>query len=113
MPKMRAVQVSKPKGPLELVERDIPEPGPRRGADQSPGLRRLPQRFADQGGILPGHPISARAGPRSGRRDRCRRRGRGAAGSRASASASAGTAAIAAIATPAGAAISLPARPST
>jgi len=26
--KMRAVQVSKPKGPFELVERDIPEPGP-------------------------------------------------------------------------------------
>ena len=28
MPKMRAVQVSKPGGPLELVEREIPEPGP-------------------------------------------------------------------------------------
>jgi D-arabinose 1-dehydrogenase-like Zn-dependent alcohol dehydrogenase len=26
--KMRAVQVSKPKGPFELVEREIPEPGP-------------------------------------------------------------------------------------
>jgi len=26
MPKMRAVQVTKPKGPLEIVERDIPEP---------------------------------------------------------------------------------------
>ena len=26
--KMRAAQISKPKGPLELVERDIPEPGP-------------------------------------------------------------------------------------
>jgi D-arabinose 1-dehydrogenase-like Zn-dependent alcohol dehydrogenase len=26
--KMRAMQVSKPKGPLELVEREIPEPGP-------------------------------------------------------------------------------------
>src|SRR5262245_33535825 len=26
--KMRAIQVSRPKGPLELVERDIPEPGP-------------------------------------------------------------------------------------
>jgi alcohol dehydrogenase/propanol-preferring alcohol dehydrogenase len=26
MPKMRAIQVSRPKGPLELVERDIPEP---------------------------------------------------------------------------------------
>ena len=26
---MRSVQVSKPKGPLEIVERDIPEPGAR------------------------------------------------------------------------------------
>jgi len=28
MPKMRAVQVASPKGPLELVEREVPEPGP-------------------------------------------------------------------------------------
>jgi alcohol dehydrogenase/propanol-preferring alcohol dehydrogenase len=28
MPKMRAVQVSRPGGPLELVERPIPDPGP-------------------------------------------------------------------------------------
>jgi len=28
MPKMRAVQVSRPGGPLEVVEREIPEPGP-------------------------------------------------------------------------------------
>lgn len=28
MPKMRAVQVSKPKGPFELVEREIPAPSP-------------------------------------------------------------------------------------
>src|SRR6185312_2277758 len=28
MPKMRAVQVSGAKGPLEMVEREIPEPGP-------------------------------------------------------------------------------------
>ncbi len=27
MPKMRAVQVPRPKAPLEVVERDIPEPG--------------------------------------------------------------------------------------
>jgi len=26
---MRSVQVSKPKGPLEIIEKDIPEPGPR------------------------------------------------------------------------------------
>ena len=28
MPNMRAVQVSRPGGPLELVERPIPDPGP-------------------------------------------------------------------------------------
>jgi D-arabinose 1-dehydrogenase-like Zn-dependent alcohol dehydrogenase len=28
MPKMRAVQVPRPGGPLEIVERDIPDPGP-------------------------------------------------------------------------------------
>jgi D-arabinose 1-dehydrogenase-like Zn-dependent alcohol dehydrogenase len=28
MPKMRAVQISRPGGPLELVEREIPQPGP-------------------------------------------------------------------------------------
>src|SRR5436190_2371260 len=28
MAKMRAVQVSRPKGPFEIVEREIPEPGP-------------------------------------------------------------------------------------
>ncbi len=28
MPKMRAVQVTRPKGPFEIVEREIPEPGP-------------------------------------------------------------------------------------
>src|ERR1700758_5269882 len=30
MSKMRAVQVPRPKGPFEIVERDIPEPGPGR-----------------------------------------------------------------------------------
>src|SRR3954447_12545536 len=28
MPKMRAVQVPRPKGPFEMVERDVPDPGP-------------------------------------------------------------------------------------
>jgi D-arabinose 1-dehydrogenase-like Zn-dependent alcohol dehydrogenase len=27
MPKMRAVQVTRPKGPFEIIEREIPEPG--------------------------------------------------------------------------------------
>src|SRR5437588_11918252 len=29
MPKMRAVQVTRPGGPFEMVEREIPQPGPR------------------------------------------------------------------------------------
>src|SRR5579862_9589143 len=29
MPKMRVVQVPRPKAPFEVMERDIPEPGPR------------------------------------------------------------------------------------
>ena len=29
MPRMRAVQATRPGGPLELVEREIPQPGPR------------------------------------------------------------------------------------
>jgi len=29
MPKMRAVEATSPKGPLKLVEREIPQPGPR------------------------------------------------------------------------------------
>ena len=28
MSKMRVAQVTRPKGPFELVEREIPEPGP-------------------------------------------------------------------------------------
>jgi len=28
MPKMRAVQIGSPKGPLEIVEREVPQPSP-------------------------------------------------------------------------------------
>ena len=43
---MRSVQVSKPKGPLEIVEREIPEPGTRRRCirlrcTRRPDLRRF------------------------------------------------------------------------
>ena len=40
---MRSVQVSKPKGPFEIVERDIPEPGPKQGTYQGTSMRRMPQ----------------------------------------------------------------------
>ncbi len=38
---MRAVQVTRVKGPFEIIEREIPNPGPD-NADQSRGLRHLP-----------------------------------------------------------------------
>ena len=40
---MRSVQVSKPKGLLEIVEKDIPEPGARQ-VRISPSVRNLSQR---------------------------------------------------------------------
>ena len=53
-----------------------PRAGGRHGADQGAGLRHLPQRFARQGGAIPGHSVPARPRPRSGRRDRRGRRRR-------------------------------------
>ena len=52
MPKMRAAQVVSAKGPFQIVERDMPGAGRGTGAHSCPGLRRLPQRFADQGGAV-------------------------------------------------------------
>ena len=69
MPKMKAVQVSKPNGPFEVVERDIREPGPGEGAHQGRGVRHLPQRRARDGRArspgsrcraFPGHEIAGR-----------------------------------------------------
>ena len=89
---MRAVQVSRPGGPLELVERPVPDPGPGLRADQGAGLRHLPQRRADQGGPLARDRVPAGAGARGDRRDRRRGPGRSRrGGSPASGSASAGT----------------------
>ena len=45
MSKMRAVQVPRPNEPLELVEREIPEPDAA-GSNQSTGVRNVPQRLA-------------------------------------------------------------------
>ena len=73
MPKMRVVLVSRPGGPFEMVEREIPQPGPRevRVKVQACGL--CHSDVARQGRAFPGHHLSAR--PRS--RDRpCYRRGR-------------------------------------
>ena len=38
---MRSVQVTKPKGPCEIVEREIPEPGTRQVQNQSPSMWHL------------------------------------------------------------------------
>jgi D-arabinose 1-dehydrogenase-like Zn-dependent alcohol dehydrogenase len=42
--KMKVVQVSKAKGDFEIVERDIPFPGPGQVRIRVLGLRRVPQR---------------------------------------------------------------------
>ncbi|MCO5591803.1 hypothetical protein L7F22_045795 [Adiantum nelumboides] len=71
-----SVQVSEPGGPLELVERELPEaghgcPGP------CAGLRRVPQRHVRQGRGDGGRDaVPHRAGPRDRRVGRRRRRGR-------------------------------------
>jgi len=41
MAKMRAVQVPRPKGPLELVEREIPDSGPGRRESRMSGKARF------------------------------------------------------------------------
>ena len=112
MPNMRAVQVSRPGGPLELVERPIPEPGPGsvRIKVQACGICHSDV-MTKEGALARDH-VPARSGARSDRRDR--RRGQGcpvALDRSASASASAGTPGTAATATPAAAATSSPARP--
>ena len=64
--KMRSIQVSKPKGPLEMVEKDIPEPGPRhvRIKVQACGVCHTDSRMKDglfpdiQYPVVPGHEIA-------------------------------------------------------
>jgi len=46
MPKMRVMQVTQPKGPFELVEREISEPGA--------GAVRIRVRLTTQRGVFPG-----------------------------------------------------------
>ena len=85
MAKMRAAQVPAGKGPFQIVERDIPEPGPGLGSRPGAGLRHLPQRLPHEGGDLARPPVPARAGARDRRRRRrARRRSRGLQGRRAS-----------------------------
>ena len=63
---MRAVQVGEQGGDFELVEREVPTPGPRRGPRQGRGLRRLPQRHVRQGGrSSPASPSRSSPGTRS------------------------------------------------
>ena len=76
MPQMKAVQVSKPGGPLELVERPIPEPGRAQVRIKVEACGDLPQRCAGQGWALAGPAISAYSGPRDRRARRCGRAGR-------------------------------------
>ena len=68
MAKMKAEQVPKAGGEFEVVEREIPQPGPGhvRIKVQACGVCHSD---ADQGRRLAGHHVSARAGARSGGRD--------------------------------------------
>ena len=60
---MRVAQVSRPKGPFEIVERPDSGAGRRVGADQGAGVRHLPQRFDHQGGAFPGNSVPAGSRP--------------------------------------------------
>ncbi len=81
MVRMRVAQVAAAGAPLEVVEREVPEPGERRGPDPGGGLRRLPQRCVHGRGRLSGHPLPEGAGPRGrGPHRRARTRGRAMAG---------------------------------
>ena len=110
MPKMRAVQVPRAGRPVGNCRARYSRARSGLCADQSPGLRHLPQRYGDQRWILSRHSISARSRTRSGRRDRCGRPQTSPAGRPDNAWAWAGTADSAAIATTAAAAIFSPAR---
>ena len=75
MAKMRAVQVAKAGGPLELVEKEIPTPGSGQVRVKVHACGICHSDSLTVEGHYPGHPVSARAGPRGGgRRRRTRRR---------------------------------------
>ncbi len=63
MAKMKAAQVTRPGGPIELVEREVPQPGPGevRVRVQACGICHSDELTKE--GHLAGHPIPARAGP--------------------------------------------------
>jgi hypothetical protein len=44
MAMMKAVQVPKPGADFEIIEKEIPQPGPEQGADSRASLRNLSQR---------------------------------------------------------------------
>ena len=53
MAMMRAAQVLHPNGPLELIERETPQPGAGPHSHQGAGLRCLSWRPCDQQGLFP------------------------------------------------------------
>ena len=54
MATMKAAQVTRPGGPIELVEREVPQPGSGRSPSSRAGLWHLPQRRVDEGRYWPG-----------------------------------------------------------
>ena len=73
MPRMRAVQVKEANGPFELVERDVPSPAPGQVLLKVQACGICHSDVFTKTGAYPGIDLSARAGPRGGRRHRGRR----------------------------------------
>ena len=71
---MRSVQVSKPNGPFEIVERDIPEPGVGKVRIKVQAWAYV-RRFSDERWIIPGYPIPKGSWSRDRRSHRRNRQG--------------------------------------
>ena len=67
---MKIAVIPKPGADFELVEREIPEPGAGQVRIKVKGLRRLPQRRADQRRAIAMDSVSPHSRTRSSRRNR-------------------------------------------
>ncbi len=108
MSKMRVAQVTRPNGPLEIVEREIPEPGAGTVRIKVEACGICHSDAMTKEGLWPGIQYPRVPGHEIAGIYRCRSVKASPDGSKDNGSASAGMAAIAATAILAGAAISLP-----
>ena len=70
MAKMKAVQVPKPGADFEIVEREIPQPGPGHVRIRVQACGVCHSDVITKEGLVPGYCVSSRSRTRSGRRDR-------------------------------------------